>query len=358
MSVTALRAEAPETPIALLIEENPGIVLQEPAKLAALYDKMKADIAAHVPDLSTEKSRKAIGSLAYKIARTKTAIDDAGKKLNEDLRKEINVVDAKRREIRDTLDGMRDQVRKPLDDWEAAEEQRENDIAELRSYFQSARILQVGTTAAQIAERMNEVRQKELPADDVLRDAKPEILELRTLVISDLLDARTRTEKAEADAAELERLREEQRKRELEEIERQAAADAESRRVEAEKAEQERLAAAAEKARLDAIAETERKAREEKEALERKHQAELDRIERDRKAEADRIAQEQVQQEAEARRVKAEADRRAADKAHRATVMRAVKEALMEAGEIDEASAKQIVMALVSGAIPHTTIAF
>ncbi|WP_277750417.1 hypothetical protein [Croceibacterium ferulae] len=42
--------------------------------------------------MTTAKGRKAIASLAAKVARTKTAIDDAGKKLNEEARAKINAV--------------------------------------------------------------------------------------------------------------------------------------------------------------------------------------------------------------------------------------------------------------------------
>jgi colicin import membrane protein len=54
---------------------------------------MKRETDALDADVTTEKGRKAIASMAYKVARTKTAIDEAGKKLNEEARARINAVD-------------------------------------------------------------------------------------------------------------------------------------------------------------------------------------------------------------------------------------------------------------------------
>jgi colicin import membrane protein len=58
------------------------------------------------------------------VTRSKTAIDDAGKKLNEEARAKINAVDAQRRKIREELDALAEEVRKPLTEWEKAEDQR------------------------------------------------------------------------------------------------------------------------------------------------------------------------------------------------------------------------------------------
>ncbi|WP_448952173.1 hypothetical protein [Labrys neptuniae] len=408
MSVTALRQEAPEPVaktdepnIALLMETDPSIVIREPEKLLQLYTRIDADIAAQVPDLTTDKGRKAIASLAFKIARTKTAVEGAAKKMTEDFRKATDEVNSTRNAIVESLATKQKLARKPLTDWEDAEEERVKRVNDDIAAFRSAASIPMGMTATELAERIEDLKRQEIdPA--VFQDRYDEAVATKAASVAAMVDAHGRLVKAEAEAAELECLREAQGKRDfadriLEHIRQarvgmiggqpygyamiihelqnkvqasevapeyqervetarvealafvnQAHEEAQRRRETEAKEEQERRdKEAAEVARLNAIAETERKAREETEALARKQKAELD-----------RIAQEQAQQEAEARRIKAEADKRAADKAHRADVMRAVKEALMEAGEIDEPTAKQIVMALVSGSIPHTTITF
>lgn len=114
----------PATDIAAIVAANPVSVLIDEKVYSQFYQHIKAETEAFKPDLSTVASRKEISSLAYKVTRTKTAIDAAGKKLNEDARAQINAVDASRRKIRDELDALAEAVRKPLTEWEAAEEAR------------------------------------------------------------------------------------------------------------------------------------------------------------------------------------------------------------------------------------------
>ena len=61
-------------------------------------------------EISTEPNRKALASLAYKIARSKSYIDDQGKTLTENARKEIEAVNGERKIARDRLDAL-EQVR-------------------------------------------------------------------------------------------------------------------------------------------------------------------------------------------------------------------------------------------------------
>lgn len=97
-----------------------------PGQIRALVERIQKDARAQAAplDISSPEGRKAIASLARKVSRSKTAIDDAGKQLNESKRAEIAVVDADRRFARETLDELRDEVRKPLNDWEKADEDR------------------------------------------------------------------------------------------------------------------------------------------------------------------------------------------------------------------------------------------
>ena len=72
--------------IATIVEANPALVLVDDKKFEDFYEHVNAEANATPVDLSTDKGRRAIASMAHKIARTKTAIDDAGKKLNEESR--------------------------------------------------------------------------------------------------------------------------------------------------------------------------------------------------------------------------------------------------------------------------------
>lgn len=81
-------------------------------------------------DMSVEANRKAVASLAYKVARSKTAIDDVGKAYVAELKKRPGEIDALRKKARDRLDALRDRIRAPVDEWER--QQREAEEAELR----------------------------------------------------------------------------------------------------------------------------------------------------------------------------------------------------------------------------------
>ena len=47
--------------------------------LDKIIDKIEADIKSIVTDATTKKGRDEIASLAYKVARSKTTLDDMGK---------------------------------------------------------------------------------------------------------------------------------------------------------------------------------------------------------------------------------------------------------------------------------------
>ena len=58
----------------------------------------------------TEKGRKHFASVAYKVARSKTYIDDLGKNLVADAKKQISLVDAERKSIKDQLDLLKSEI--------------------------------------------------------------------------------------------------------------------------------------------------------------------------------------------------------------------------------------------------------
>lgn len=59
----------------------------------AVLLQIEKQARAIVPDVSTATGRKAIASVAAKVARSKTALDEMGKNLTADLRQKVNAVD-------------------------------------------------------------------------------------------------------------------------------------------------------------------------------------------------------------------------------------------------------------------------
>ena len=152
--VAAEPAEAAGTALVLQVQENPALVLLDHQKFDDFYEAIRRETAAHVPDVSTAKGREAIKSLAYKVTRTKTALDDAGKKLTEDARARINKVDAARRNIREKLDSLRDEVRRPLTEWEVAEEARLEKVATTLADLKASAVVLLDDTAQSVEQRL------------------------------------------------------------------------------------------------------------------------------------------------------------------------------------------------------------
>lgn len=395
-ATTKLReaAPAPAAEVPAIIERATALsVLTDQEKFDAFYAKVKAETDAFVPDVSSDKGRKAIAAMAFKVTKTKTAIDAAGKQLTEEWRTQTAKVDASRKAIRDKLDGLRDEVRKPLTDWEVAEEARGREVDAKLKLIEHAATVWPDDDAATVAERLAQIEGMALDAK-LFQEVLPLATSARDHAVITLRSMQARLAQEEADRAELARLRAEAAERERKEAEAEAerqraeaaavaarlAKEAEERKAAEEAAAAER-AKAEEDARVErerqaredaanaaaeaAQRETERKAQEALAAAEAAHKAEVSRLEREAQERIATAAAEERAREAEARRIEAEAEAqrradeaRAADREHRGQIMGEVKADLMEAAGISEKVAKVIVLAIQGGSIRHTAIRF
>lgn len=374
MATAPLFDNTASTSIVVAVAQNPAIVLVDGAQRDALFDHIQREIDAFEPDLSTAKGREAIKSFAYKITRTKTAIDDAGKKLNEEARAQINVVDAARRAAKEKLDAMAKAVRAPLTEWEEVEKARIERCREIIEAFKADAIVTLEDTAATVRARGGAIWQTALD-EDQFRDMLPEAQAAKDAAVATLKAALARLEKEEADRAELERLRAEAAERDRIEAERRAeeeraareaeeARQAEERRIAAEKAEQERIERAQREAEDRARRKAEQAAEAERQRIQREHDEALaaerrraEEAERAANAERERVAAEEAARKAEAEQAAAEQAKRDADQAHRSAVMKAAKEAIMTCG-VDEDAAKKVVLLIRSGEVPNVRLRF
>lgn len=351
-----------DTGTALVIPEGRSLaaMFSEPSQVDELIGRLEAEALSHAPDLTTAKGRKAIASLAYRVAQSKTALDKAGKSLTDEARAQIAVVDAERRKIRDRLDALKEKVRKPLDEWEAAEEARVQALKDRLERLRTAHAtLPDDVTSEQIGSLLARVEATAI--DDTWSEFVADAAKYKDQSIATLRDMRQRAETREAEQAELARLRAEAEAREKAEQERREAEEAERRRVEAEKAEAERqarierekqeaAARAAREANELAKAEAERAAKEAAEreaALQRQIAEEKARAEAAAQAERDRI-------EAEKRAEESARQKREADAAHRANIKHQIMAALEPM--VGKQAAKDVAGALMDGKIPHTKV--
>lgn len=346
-----------------IVSQQPAIVLTDEEKRAQLYEHIEKEIAAFDPDVSTVKGREAIKSFAFRYTKMKTAIDNAGKAMNEAARAQINIIDAARRDARNTLEILTDKARAPLTAWEDAEETRNRIADQMIACLRDLANVGPLDTSSDIRDRGTEAFQTVLSPDE-LGDRLDDVRRAKDEAVASLQTSLARVMREESDRAELERLRaeaaerdaREQAEREAREAKEREAAEAkaaEDRRKAAEKAEADRL----EKARQEAA----QRARDE---ADRAKQAEIDAAnERARIAEEEsRRQREEAERAARMRKeaeelAAAEQAKREANRAHRSRLMSEAKGALITCGA-DEETAKKIVLAIVAGEVPHVTLRF
>jgi hypothetical protein len=108
----------------VVIETLTPAIFSEDGGIDAMLAKLEADVRSVATDISTPKGRKEIASLAHKVARSKTAFDGLGKDLAAEWKTKAKAIDTERARVWDRLEALQAEVRKPLDEYEAAEDKR------------------------------------------------------------------------------------------------------------------------------------------------------------------------------------------------------------------------------------------
>ncbi|VFY96069.1 hypothetical protein [Klebsiella pneumoniae] len=317
--------------LVVIEKKNAMAVFTNNDQLDPLIEAIEKEARSLVPDVTTKKGRDAIASMAHKVARSKTYIDNAGKDLVAELKALPKQIDESRRVVRERLDALKDEVRRPLTEWEeeqariaaekAAEEERQRIEAEQKAALEALR--------------------KQVEVDHEM-----------ALLMNDAFDREQADKAAEA---------ERQRIAHEEEIKRLAAAAA-AREVE-QRAQREREEAAHREAVLKAQAEQaerDRIAAEQK--AEADKQAAIEAERRKAQEEADRIRREAEQREqarlAEEKRKADEQARREADVKHRKAVGTEIVKALLANTSLTRDQAIEVLTAVKDGRIPHTGISY
>jgi KaiC/GvpD/RAD55 family RecA-like ATPase len=345
---------------AVITEVTAVSVLKEREEFDALFARIEAENEGIVPDLTTAAGRAEIKSRAFKITKTKTAIDDARKKLTEAARKQVDAVNAAGRVIWDELETLAAEVRKPLTDWEQAEKDRVAACEQVMADLRTAAVVTLEDTSATVAERFARIEATDID-EAIFQDLTDNARANRAVTLQTLTAALERLRKGEEEAAELARLREREAERQQAEaarLEQEAAAQKErdaqaehEAQVERDRlAEQERIQRAADDA---AQAERDRAAQEQAQR-DADHQAQLAaekrRADEAEAAEAKRLADAKAQEEEDARR--------AQNLAHRKRIMGQAGADLMKHAGVTEEQARTIVLAITGGNIRHTSIGF
>lgn len=316
----------------VVIEKNNAMaVFTNNDQLDPLIEAIEKEARSLVPDVTTKKGRDAIASMAHKVARSKTYIDNAGKDLVAELKALPKQIDESRRVVRERLDALKDEVRRPLTEWEAEQERIKAEEAMNALHAEAL--------------AMNEEFDRQLAA-------RIESDHEMALLMNDAFDREQADKAAEA---------ERQRIAHEEEIKRLAVAAA-AREVE-RRAQREREEAAHREAVLKAQAEqAERDRIEAMQKAEADKQAAIEAERRKAQEEADRIRREAEQREqarlAEEKRKADEQARREADVKHRKAVGTEIVKALMANTSLTRDQAIEVLTAVKDGRIPHTGISY
>lgn len=317
--------------LVVIEKKNAMAVFTNNDQLDPLIEAIEKEARSLVPDVTTKKGRDAIASMAHKVARSKTYIDNAGKDLVAELKALPKQIDESRRVVRERLDALKDEVRRPLTEWEAEQERIKAEEAMLALHVEAL--------------DMNEDFDRQLAA-------RIESDHEMALLMNDAFDREQADKAAEAERQRI--AREEEIKR---------LAEVKAKREAAEQAQREIDAAAArEREAILAKERAEREQREAAERAEREKQAAIEAERRKAQEEADRIRREAEQREqarlAEEKRKADEQARREADVKHRKAVGVEVVKALMANTSLTRDQAIEVLTAVKDGRIPHTGISY
>ncbi|MFL7751386.1 hypothetical protein VZC42_17375 [Raoultella ornithinolytica] len=328
--------------LVVIEKKNAMAVFTNNDQLDPLIELIEKEARSLVPDVTTKKGRDAIASMAHKVARSKTYIDNAGKDLVAELKALPKKIDESRRIARERLDALKDEVRRPLNEWEAEQDRIKAEEA-------------MNALHAEALE-MNIKFDQELAA-------KFEADHEMALLMNDAFDREQAEKKAEAERQRI--AREEEIKRQAEEKAKREAAEKAQREIDAAAAREREAILAKERAERDRIEAQQRAEREQREAAERAEREKQAAVEAERRKaqeEADRIRREAEQREhawlAEEKRKADEQARREADVKHRKAVSVEVVKALMANTSLTRDQAIEVLTAVKDGRIPHTGISY
>ncbi|EMV7408152.1 hypothetical protein AADQ46_001649 [Enterobacter soli] len=317
------------TDLVVIEKQNAMAVFTTKEQLDPIIEAIEKEARSLVPDVSTRKGRDAIASMAHKVARSKTYIDNAGKDLVAELKALPKQIDESRRIVRERLDALKDEVRRPLTEWEAEQERIKAEEA-MNAMHAEALVMNEEFDRQRAAQIEADHEMALLMNDKFDRDRE----EQRHLAEQ---AQRERDERLKQEAAEkAKREAEERHKAELDAAARREAE--EKARADAAERKRKEDADRAEREKQDAIAEEKRKAQEEADRIKREAEAK----EKARLAEEQRKADEQAKREADVK--------------HRKTVGTNIVNALTSHTSLTREQAIEVLTALKDDLIPCAKI--
>lgn len=326
--------------------------------LSSFISAAREAVSGEVPDTSNRKGRERIASLAAQVSRSKTAVEKPGREYLKRIKELPKAIEAELREFVQQMDALRDEVRAPLDAWEAEQARIQRELEEREASIEAA-IKRLHLACVTKPEDNSEALTRYLQAlEDEYRatdygNRADEAQAVYQASRESLQTALARQQQYEAEQAELAELRRKQAETEQREREREIAEQAaQQARQEAEqRAEDERIAAAN---KVREAEEAARRAEDERLRQQEENARQLREAEERAELAAETARQEQA---AEQQRIADEEARRKADNEHRLRILTAAKVAIMDTG-ITEDQARAVVRLIAQGKVPNVTVSY
>lgn len=360
------------------ISEDNAPAIYVAGGLQQFIDLVKGEVLGEVPDLKTRKGRERIASLAAKVSKSKTAVEKPGRDYLRRLKEMPKVVEAELRDFVTKMDTLRDETRRPLTEWEAAEDARIDRHNDAIEHMKGLAAELGALDTEQLQARITELSAFQL--GEAWEEFEAEAARAKEASMAALQSALAARQQYDAEQAELARLRREAEQRAEQDrirMAQEAAVEQERQRVAQEQQAAREATARREQELIDQAAVQEREAENQRlqlklqaEQAERAAaQAEADRLAAQQRTEHDRIAAEErhareveqarqreiQRQQDEADELARQAAAREADKEHRRSINQAALNALIAGGMTAEC-AKQAITLIASRQIPAITI--
>ncbi len=183
----------------------PGLV---PALLAAVRTEAARDFT---PDVTTAKGREAIKAQAFKVTKTKTYLEDLGKKEAARIKALVKPLDEGRKALWDGLEKIQAETRQPLTSWEETRDLLRRKLSLIQNTPTAL------FRADSIAIKTSIETVQATPTDEATWfELADEAAAIRRVTVATLQEMLEKALQAEEDARELQRLKDEETKRKQE----------------------------------------------------------------------------------------------------------------------------------------------
>jgi len=300
-------------------------------------------------DMSTAASRAKTASLASNVAKLKGRVDALGKGLVSDWKVKSRAVDQNRKLLRDELDALKVIARRPLSDWEDEKEkirvEEEAKIAAQKLKDEIEYLHEIALLLNKEYDRLQAEKKEKIEAERIAKEKEMiRVISEKAKRVAEI-EAKEKIEKFKLEKQDA---IEKANKSERDKI---AAEEREKIRIEVFVKSELDMKLAADRAKEN---EEIAKIEAEKRMIEAKAKAKIDEELSVAKARQDEVDRQEAEKAEEIAAIAA----REANRQHVSGILKGAKEALMTSAEIDEPTAKAVVLSIKNGKIPAISIKF